>query len=1197
MDEVSETTASGVCKANRNLVFAVNGERFELPSADPSTTLLHFLRSQTRFKSPKLGCGEGGCGACVVLLSKYDHMNERVENHTVSSCLTLLCSISGCSVTTSEGIGNTKHGFHPIHQRFAGFHASQCGFCTPGLCISLFSALLDADNHLHRPDPLPGFSKLTASEAERAITGNLCRCTGYRPIADACKSFASDIDIEDLGFNSFWKREDKDIREVKIKKLPFYYPSSNICVYPEFLKTEFKSAIQLGFQRHPWYSPVSLEELQGLLGSKIAENGERVKLVVGNTGTGYYKEREEYDIYIDLRHIPDLSGFKRDSMGIEVGSAVTISKLISILRDAPKDDSHSSGEIIFKKIADHMEKIASGFIRNTASIGGNLVMAHKNWFPSDISTVFLALGSSVTIMTAAKREKLTLEEFLDRPEFDSARTVLLSVWVPFWTPMKTGGHTLLFESYRASPRPLGNALAYANAAFLADVNLTKNGYLVNFIHLAYGAFGTKHAVRARKVEDYLTGKIINVNGLYEAVKLVKVTVVPERGTTYPEFRSSLIAGFLFKFFHGFIGVNPAFVEDESKVSNYNKYFCVSDKQALISSAKQSVEYTKEYYPVGEPITKSGAAIQASGEAVYVDDIPSPLDCLYGAFIYSTRPFARVKGINFKSNLLPNGVVDVMTFKDVPSRGENIGAKTMFGPEPLFADNFTRCAGDRIAFVVADSQKHANTAADMAIVEYDTENLDPPILTVEDAVKKSSFFEVPSIISPKGVGDFSKAMAKSEHKIISAKISLGSQYYFYMETQTSLAVPDEDNCMLVYSSSQCPESAQSVIASCLGVPEHNIRVITRRVGGGFGGKAVRAMPVSTACALAAHKLNRPVRTYLDRKTDMIMAGGRHPMKVTYTVGFMSSGKITALHLNILINAGITTDISPVIPMNMIGAIKKYDWGALSFDVKVCKTNHFSKSAMRGPGEVQGSFIAEAVMEHVAAVLSMNVDSIRTKNLHTFESLNLFYGHSVGALVDYTLPNIMERLSRSSNFLERSEMIERFNQENAWKKRGISRVPVVIHVTHRPTPAKVSILRDGSVVVEVGGIELGQGLWTKVKQMAAYGLGLTHCDHTDVLVDKIRVVQSDTLSLVQGGFTAGSTTSESSCEAVRLCCNVLVERLNPVKEKLQEQLGSVDWTTLILQAHDAAVNLGVNSYYVPDYNSMSYLNYGAAVSECR
>ncbi|KAH0715679.1 hypothetical protein KY284_008584 [Solanum tuberosum] len=176
-----------------------------------------------------------------------------------------------------------------------------------------------------------------------------------------------------------------------------------------------------------------------------------------------------------------------------------------------------------------------------------------------------------------------------------------------------------------------------------------------------------------------------------------------------------------------------------------------------------------------------------------------------------------------------------------------------------------------------------------------------------------------------------------------------------------------------------------------------------------------------------------------------------------------------------------------------------------------------------------------------------------------------------------------------------MIEQFNQNNTWKKRGISRVPIVYEVMQRPTSGKVSILQDGSIVVEVGGIEIGQGLWTKVRQMTAYALGLIDSSWAEDLVEKVRVIQADTLSLVQAGLTAGSTTSESSCEAVRLCCDVLVERLTPLKKQLQEQNSSVDWPMLIRQAQTQSVNLAANSYYVPESGSMSYLNFGGAVSE--
>ncbi|CDP15028.1 unnamed protein product [Coffea canephora] len=305
---------------------------------------------------------------------------------------------------------------------------------------------------------------------------------------------------------------------------------------------------------------------------------------------------------------------------------------------------------------------------------------------------------------------------------------------------------------------------------------------------------------------------------------------------------------------------------------------------------------------------------------------------------------------------------------------------------------------------------------------------------------------------------------------------------------------------------------------------------------------------------------------------------------------------ALHLDILINAGFRQSvISPVMPLTLIGTLKKYNWGAFSFDIKVCKTNHSTKSTMRAPGEVQGSYIADAIMEQIASALSMEVDSVRKINLHTFESLKVFYGEAAGEALEYTLTDMWEKLGASSCLVQRKEMIEQFNRVNTWRKRGVSRVPIVYEVTVIPTAGKVSILRDASIVVEVGGIEIGQGLWTKVKQITAYALSSIGCNGTENLAEKVRVVQADTISLVQGGYTGGSTKSESSCEAVRLCCNILVERLAPLKSKLQEQMGSINWDVLILHAYSQSLNLAAHSYYVPTSNFVRYLNYGAAVGE--
>ncbi|XVF47064.1 hypothetical protein PTKIN_Ptkin03bG0079000 [Pterospermum kingtungense] len=1195
MGEVTETGKQ------KNLVFAVNGKRFELSEVDPSTTLLEFLRSQTPFKSAKLSCGEGGCGACVVLLSKYEQVLDQVEDFTVSSCLTLLCSVNGCSITTAEGVGNSKTGFHPIQERFAGFHASQCGFCTPGMCVSLFSALVNADK-TNRPQPRPGFSKLTVSEAEKAIAGNLCRCTGYRPIADACKSFAADVDMEDLGFNSFWKKGESD--EVKLSRLPPYYQSTASSRFPEFLKNEIKARTNLVSAGHRYYSPASLEELQSLLQQNESNNETSMKIVVGNTGMGYYKELERYDKYIDLKSISELSVIRKDHTGIEIGAAVTISKAIEALREDNEGAFHLESKTVFKKIADHMEKIASRFIRNSGSVGGNLMMAQRKHFPSDIATILLPTGTIMNIMTGEKLEKLTMEEFIGTPPLES-ETILLSIKIPCWNPSDISSETntkLLFETYRAAPRPLGNALPYLNAAFLAEVSSCGNCNEVrlNKCQLAFGAYGTKRPIRASKVEEFLTGKLLSVNVLYEATKLLETIIIPEDGTSHPTYRTSLAVSFLFEFLSPMLGIpeisnvcHNGILSENSKVELNNDQLGQKKAPTLLSSAKQVIQLNEEYHPVGKPITKAGAAIQASGEAVYVDDIPSPKNCLHGAFIYSTEPLARVKGIKFKHGSSPIGVTAIMTVKDIP--GENRGIKSVYCEEPLYADEIAQCAGDRIAFVVADSQKHADLAANMAVVDYDKNNLEPPVLSVEEAVERSSFFELPPSLYPLQLGDFSKGMAAADHQILSAQVKLGSQYYFYMETQAALAVPDEDNCMVVYTSNQFPEFTHDTIAKCLGVPGHNVRVITRRVGGGFGGKATKAVPVATACALAAYKLQRPVRIYMNRKTDMIMAGGRHPMKITYSVGFKTNGKITALKLDILIDAGIYQDISLPMPGLIVAGLNKYDWGAFLCDIKVCKTNLPSRSAMRAPGDLQGSFIAEAIIEHVASTLSIEVDSVRSINLHTYNTLEFFYKNSAGEPLEYTLPTIWDRLATSSSFYLRTEMLKEFNRCNRWRKRGISRVPVMYEVLVRATPGKVSILRDGSIVVEVGGIELGQGLWTKVKQVTAYALSLVKCGGTEELVQKVRVIQTDTLSLVQGGMTAGSTTSESSCEAVRLCCNILVERLISFKEKLQEQMKSVEWETLITQAYLNSVNLSASSYYVPDLSTSQYLNYGVAVSE--
>ncbi|KAM0876216.1 hypothetical protein ACQ4PT_036311 [Festuca glaucescens] len=660
----------------------------------------------------------------------------------------------------------------------SGFHASQCGFCTPGMCMSIFSALVKTDKAAARPAPPQGFSKLTTSEAEKAISGNLCRCTSYRPIIDACKSFASDVDLEDLGLNSFWK---KGTDHADVSKLPAYI-SGAICTFPEFLKSEIKTSINQ-MDNVPieisdddgWYHPRSIAEIQVLLNSNWFDV-KSVKIVASNTGSGVYKEQDLYDKYIDIKEIPELSVINKGSKGVEIGVAVPISKAIDVFLD---------GNLVFRKIADHLNMVA---------------------------------GSTVTVQVASKRLCFTLEDFLEQPPCDS-RTLLLNIFVPDWD-----SDNVTFETCRASPRPFGNAVSYVNSAFLARISEASSSgeLLIEDIRLAFGAYGTKHAIKARNVEDFLRGKSVSASVMLEAIKLLKDAISPSVRTTHPKYRVSLAVSFLFSFMSSLAGN----LNEPARTDRPNG-------QELVSA--------EEYKPVGKPIKKAGAELQASGEAVYVDDIPAPKGCLYGAFIYSTHPHARIQGITFRSSLASKKMITVIDAKDIPSGGKNIGSTfATLGNEALFADTVSEFAGQNIGIVIAETQNYAHMAAKQAVIEYSTENLEPPILTIEDAVQHNSYFHPPPFLAPKPVGDFSEGMYEADHKILSAEVKLESQYYFYMETQVALAIPDEDNCITVYSSAQMPEATQSVIARCLGIPFHNVRVITRRVGGGFGGKAMKAM---------------------------------------------------------------------------------------------------------------------------------------------------------------------------------------------------------------------------------------------------------------------------------------------------------------------------------------------------------------------
>ncbi|KAE8795471.1 putative aldehyde oxidase 2 [Hordeum vulgare] len=385
------------------------------------------------------------------------------------------------------------------------------------------------------------------------------------------------------------------------------------------------------------------------------------------------------------------------------------------------------------------------FIRNTGTIGGNVIMAQRLPFASDIVTVLLAAGSTVTIQTASKMVCLTLEEFLEQPPCD-AKTILLTIFVPDW-----GSDSVIFETSRAAPRPFGNAVSYVNSAFLARTSgdAASEGFVIEDICLAFGAYGVDHATRARKVEEFLKGEI--------------------KGTTHPEYRVSLAVSFLFSFLSS-LGNNLNALNG-SCVNGSEKHGKVASNDLPIRS-RQELVFNDEYKPVGKPITNPGPSCKLlleqdrfgvlfiyRWEAVYVDDIPAPRDCLYGAFIYSTHPHAHIESVNFRSSLASEKVITVISAKDIPAGGKNVGSGwAMLGFEALFGNPVSEFAGQNIGIVRSN-------------IEYSTENLEPPILTIEDAIQHNSYFHDPPYFAPQPAGDFDQAMSEADHKIYQERYTL------------------------------------------------------------------------------------------------------------------------------------------------------------------------------------------------------------------------------------------------------------------------------------------------------------------------------------------------------------------------------------------------------------------------------------------
>ncbi len=514
--------------------------------------------------------------------------------------------------------------------------------------------------------------------------------------------------------------------------------------------------------------------------------------------------------------------------------------------------------------------------------------------------------------------------------------------------------------------------------------------------------------------------------------------------------------------------------------------------------------------MGKSHFHESARAQVSGSAIYVDDITEIKGTLYAAPILSKVAHGRIKSINTKVALSSIGVTGVVTAADI--RGDKLLANFAHD-EPIFAVDNVRHVGQVIGLVVADSVMHARSAAQKVVCDIEEQT---PVITIQEAIALKSFVLPPVHVKR---GEPFEAIKQSEHTL-SGKLEVGGQEHFYLEGQIAYAIPLEQSQWLIHSSTQHPGEVQHWVAHALGIDLNAVRVECKRMGGGFGGKETQGGHLAVWATLAANKFKRPVKMRLDRDEDFLITGKRHPFYYEYTVGFNDAGMMKGLELMLASNCGFSADLSgPVADRAVFHADNAYFLEHVNITSYRCKTNTQSHTAFRGFGGPQGMIVIEHIMGEIARELELDPLAVRMINLYQPSTAGKrCVTHYQMSVEDNILEPLIDKLVASSNYLRRREEITQWNAVNALIKRGIALTPVKFGISFTATlfnqaGALVNVYTDGSVQVNHGGTEMGQGLHTKVAQIVAGELGID--------LDQIRVTATDTSKIPNASATAASS----------------------------------------------------------------------------
>ncbi len=609
--------------------------------------------------------------------------------------------------------------------------------------------------------------------------------------------------------------------------------------------------------------------------------------------------------------------------------------------------------------------------------------------------------------------------------------------------------------------------------------------------------------------------------------------------------------------------------------------------------------------VNEKRPHDSASKHVSGYADYTDDISEPKGTLHGAIGWSKKSHALIKKIDLSEVWKSEGVISVIGYKDIPGRND-VGP--VFDGDPIFSPNKVEYYGQPLFAVAAISTELARKAVLKAKVIY---KVLKPIVTIKEALKKKKFVL-------KGIkiqrGNPSNAIRKSKNQL-KVNFTTGSQEHFYLEGQVALAIPKEDNDFLVYSSTQHPSETQQIIAKMLNQKSNSVTVLVRRVGGGFGGKETNFM-TSAICSLLAYKTRKPVKLRLDRDDDIIITGKRHDFYSESEVGFNSLGIIEGLKIKLSSRCGISPDLSGAINGRAIMHIDNaYYIPHIRVQNYLCKTNTASNTAFRGFGGNQGMMVIENIIDNISRYLNKDPCQIRKNNFYQKKKKNItHYGMKIE---DNVIQEIFNKLVKKSNYKKRYSKIKKFNQKSKYLKKGIAITPVKFGISFTTTHlnqagALVHIYTDGSVHLNHGGVEMGQGTNTKIAQLVANELGLSF--------EKIKISSTNTSKVPNTSASAASSTTDLNGAAALDAVSKIKQNLEKfIKKKyniknikivyekglIKFNKKSFKFETIIKEAYLNRISLSSSGFYSTpkiyfDKKTFSgrpflYFCYGAAVTE--